>query len=124
MKSIFIWKAGNPNCHSNESITVYHGSNWMLEEMPHEQISYEWIDCEVYDDITVYTIQSRPTNWTGEHFLEKTTMMYLKKKEDSNGIYEQIGEWCRYRPKQVMEWTSEIIQKECERIKNSPFYKG
>lgn len=124
MKSIFIWKADKPIDHSNHTITVYHGSNWMLEEMPNDQISYEWIDCEVHDNITVYHIQTRPINWTGQHFLEKTTMLYVKKKEDHEGVYEQIGEWCRYRPKKVMEWTSDLIQKECDRIKKTSFYKG
>lgn len=124
MKSIFIWKAASPLRQSNDTVTLYHGSNWMMEEMPQEQISYEWIDCAVYEDISVYHIQLRPKDWTGERFLEKRSSMYARYKEDHEGIYEQVGEWCRYRPKKEIKWTSELLEKECDRIKKSPFYKG
>jgi hypothetical protein len=126
MKSIFIWKARTPlPKNQKDTITIYTGLNWYLDEMPQESISYEVLESIQYDvDGIIYHIQPHSTNWVGLLFLEKITLPYSKWMEDHEGIYDQIGEWCRYRYKKEMDLSSEELQREFDRIRRTMVQKS
>ncbi len=120
MKSIFIWKSSHPlPSTTTGTITMYMGPDWALDEMPTETISYEMVDYTTCEEFMIYTIQPRPSNWVGYRFLEKKTVPYLKQMEDDDGIYERIGEWCRYRYKKEEIRTREEMKKSCDRIRRA-----
>jgi hypothetical protein len=97
MPSIFIWKSDSPNL-SNDTIKIYHGSDWILEETD-ISISYKITDQTniMYNDmnIIINTITNMPTDWVGNILLKSIAVPYICIKEDSYAKYEQIGVWNR-----------------------------
>ena len=97
MPSIFIWKSDSPNL-SNDTIKIYHGSNWTLEDTD-ISTSYKIIDQTniMYNDmnIIINTITNMPTDWIGNIILKSVIVPYKCIKQDNYAKYEQIGSWNR-----------------------------
>jgi hypothetical protein len=81
-------------------------------------ISYERIRQTTCEDVIVYSIETHGPDWVGHHLLEKYTVPYQFLKKDAHGgVYEQIGEWIRYRSTKEVSHDIGHLKKEWERIK-------
>lgn len=115
--SIFIWKA--PECIStSNTIDVYIGSSWSLEIGHNHRLNYERINQHTYDGLIVFSIEEHQTDCVGRYLLEKQKVPYrFIKKDKDGGIYEQMGEWIRYRSMTHFDYDSVCMEQECKRIK-------
>ena len=103
MTSNFIWKASSPNS-SSKKIRWFAGSNWALEDHGNTSKSYIYseqttLDLNDLPQCIVLTVKYMPDNWVGSELLEQAEIPYLKVKEDTYGLLEQIGDWMRFTPK-------------------------
>ena len=111
MPSIFIWKSDRPG--PKNSILIYSGSNWVLEDGPLqsykyvEQFAFKDVLMDVLTDVFVFTIKKMPQNWVGTDFMEVNQVPYEMIANDNYGTLEQLGKWFRFTSNECKE--SEFI---------------
>lgn len=101
MPSIFIWKSDRPV--PKNSILIYSGSNWVLEDGPLQSYKYvkQFACKDVLTDVLVFTIKKMPQNWIGTDFMEEKNVPYEMIANDNYGTLEQLGKWFRYTTEDV-----------------------
>ena len=111
MPSIFIWKSDKK---VNNTIRVYSGSNWVLEEGPLQ--SYLLLEQVLLDDVTVFNIKKMPFDWVGSQLLKMEDTPYELIKRDDYGTLEQIGDSMRFTSSK--EFNRETIETDFILIKS------
>ena len=123
MPSIFIWKSENTPV-SKDSIRIYSGYNWMLEDndVSSSSTSYKLYEQFDFNDnesaILVSNAKLMPTDWIGSELLEVSQVPYQLIKSDNYATYEIIGTWYRVILKNDIQLTKDNCESEMTKIKN------
>jgi hypothetical protein len=121
MPSIFIWKADIINT-SKKYITIYSGSNWILEQHDNKSKSYKYIDQIVIpgfnNTVITYDIEFKSEDYVGSELLEVKQLPYSLIKSDNYGTLEHIGEWMQFTLLKNVDYTKETMVEELNNIKH------
>lgn len=102
MLPIFIWKAAEATGSTpTGKITMIRGATWWLEEaMATESpkaTSYEIMGGESLSAAaTIYLVERRPKDWTGEDYLETVELPYRVDYVTADGVCDRVGDWQRF----------------------------
>jgi len=121
MLSIFIWKSNSNVDSKTETLKIYNGSTWFLQETAKSvQNSYKYIAREVIESdsvrVMVQHVKEMPSDWVGSDVLDCVELPYQEIKSDAYGSLIKLGTWFRFTLKGVIDFEKPVLESEFRKI--------